>query len=135
MNMFYSYRRIKGFTLVEVIIAMVILSMTVAGLLSVFLSAHRFVGRAKRRLFAVNYARSLAESLRNEVRQDKWDCNIDDAGCGGLGLTTNLLGDWTTPINFNEGGITYSRRYKVESVGTSDYRKVSIKVTWQEPQI
>ena len=54
----------KGFTLVEVIVALVILVSTSAGIFASFIAAQRYGASAKRRIVEVNFARQKLEELK-----------------------------------------------------------------------
>ena len=107
-----------GFTLVEVIVALVILVSTAAGIFASFIAAQGYSANAKRRIVAVNFARQKLEELRPEVRQDTWNT-------GGLKITA-----WTPyeplPATLPGDG----RRYQVESVPGVNYRKVTVEIKY-----
>ena len=66
----------KGLSLVEILIAMLILAIAAAGLFSSFVAANRFISRSKRRLAAVNLARQINEDLFKYVKADDWESNL-----------------------------------------------------------
>ena len=130
-----------GFTLVEVVIAAVIMSLTIGGLFSVFISSNRFVQRANRRLAAVNLAQDQLERRREFVRIDTWNDANDDTNLGTTGGTWNP-GGWIAgpPV----GAITQSYRYWVvddpspgnpvpAAAAARAARRVFMQVQWTEP--
>ncbi|MDP2938963.1 MAG: type II secretion system protein [Candidatus Omnitrophota bacterium] len=119
----------KSLTLVEIVVAMVILSASVTGLFATFVSGRRIAERAKRRLIAINYARQIAESLKSAVRQDTYDTG--DLGCGVFPCNQ------VSPIASPSGLFNPLNIYRIENilVGSVNMRKVTIKVTWDEPPL
>lgn len=59
----------NAFTLLEIIIAMLILSMVTAGTYGLFVTNHRFIAEAKHRLQAINQATAVAERLKMFVSE------------------------------------------------------------------
>jgi prepilin-type N-terminal cleavage/methylation domain-containing protein len=120
----------KGFSLIEIIVAAIIMAMTIGGIFSVFSGGNRFVLRASRRLAAVNVAQAEIENRRIEVRYDTWNT-------GGLAPT-----DWTA----YSGPLTLppqAYRYKIDidssglptAIPDSDARcrRMFMRVGWAEP--
>lgn len=58
-----------AFTLLEIVIAMLILSMVTAGTYGLFVTNHRFIAEAKHRLQAINQATAVAERLKMFVSE------------------------------------------------------------------
>jgi prepilin-type N-terminal cleavage/methylation domain-containing protein len=113
-------RRCKGFTLVEIVVATVVLSLVAVGFFATFLSARYLVERSKRRLKAMEIARERIEVMRREVRADWWySGNASDP------LLPN--GTWTGWNSAMHTG--YSVRYKVDpGPVNTEYRKVTVQV-------
>ena len=116
----------KGVTLVEIIIATLVLALMATGFFSVFLSGRAFVQRSKRRVLAVEIARQEVEKMRHLVKADTWY----------LGNATDPLnptGIWTawntTPTGNSVTFPGYSVRYRIDpGPGSAGYRKVSVQV-------
>ncbi len=108
----------KGFTLVEVMVSLVILSLVATGVFSVLVSARHLVSRSKRRLGAAELARWEIENKRWAVRSDWWDT-----------VNQTSIHGWTSWVYSG----TYRTRYKVESVPGYDCRKITVEVRWDEP--
>ncbi|HDZ76478.1 MAG TPA: prepilin-type N-terminal cleavage/methylation domain-containing protein [Candidatus Omnitrophica bacterium] len=133
---------LKGFTLTEVVIAAVIMSLTIGGLFSIFISSNRFVQRANRRLAAVNLAQDQIERRREFVREDTWTEANDNANLGTTGGTWNP-GGWIAGPSV--GAIAQSYRYWVEDDSSPGNpvpaaagaafpaRRVFMQVQWTEP--
>ena len=60
----------KGFSLLEIVIAMLILSLVVAGLFGLFVSSSKFITESRHRLQALEYAKMVAENLKVYVTED-----------------------------------------------------------------
>ena len=133
----------RGFTLTEVVIAAVIMSLTIGGLFSVFISSNRFVQRANRRLAAVNLAQDQIERRREFVRVDTWANANDDTNLGITGVGAWNPGGW---IAGPPAAILQSYRYQViddpsaehpvsaaAAAGVLPARRIFMQVIWTEP--
>lgn len=111
----------KGFSLVEIMVAMVILSLLATGLFSVIVSSRYLVGRSRKRFQAIEIARGRIEQCRRYVRGDS------DA-------FLNPNSTWTA-----WDGVTFapfSVRYRVDPApGAFQYRKITCQVQWSESSI
>jgi prepilin-type N-terminal cleavage/methylation domain-containing protein len=67
-----------GLSLVEILIAMLILAIAAAGLFSSFVAANRFVSRSKRRMAAINFSRQISEELYKKVQADTWNISANN---------------------------------------------------------
>ena len=127
----------KGFTLLEVMLAMVILSSICAGMLGVFVIGKRTIGTSGHRVQAFDFCRQTIESLRGSVGITG---NTDlDAG------TDKATDALTGPVK-TLGGV---RHYSVWDVdldpnvdsdgdgdfnNDADYKRVTVRVHgWTEP--
>lgn len=114
----------KSLTLVEVVVAMVILVSVIAGLLSVFTASRRFTMHSKYRLCAVNIARETLESLKADIRSDTWD----------TGRLKDSADAWVALPQVIVGSVAYTPEYKVAKVieGGQElgFRKVTARVRW-----
>ena len=134
-----------GFTLVEVLVSLVIISITATGIFASFIAAQHYVQRSKRRIIAFNFARQQFERLKPSVREDTWantpQCDPD---LNGMALTSTLncpsyspaepvWTDWKNlPGDFgNSATWNGRRRYKVEASGSGDYRAVTAEIRWR----
>lgn len=125
-----------SFTLLEIVIAMLILSLVVAGLFGLFVNSTKFIVESQHRLQAMNYARMVAEQLKVYVSADP----DTPAGAGaalaeGLEKAPSTIG-LDDSITF--GGVPMSCKYDVDEdiniLGSlTDLDKVTITVTWTEP--
>jgi Tfp pilus assembly protein PilV len=119
-----------GLTLVEVIVASVILVITVAAVLLVFITEEEAVARAGRRMQAIDFCRQTLEELRNSVGADTWPTN-------GL-LATGGPYAHSLPLSELRDKFSGTRQYTVTDIdadidGEIDYKSVTVTVTWQGP--
>ncbi len=120
-------KRQSGFTLIEVIIASLLVSTVMAMLLAAFISANRWVSPEYN--VAHYLARQQLERLSEQVRQDWWDVSTTDP-------EQRLNPAYNPPTRPDEtltlDGLSYTRNYVVSSVTTNgrDYRKAKVTVSW-----
>ncbi len=124
----------KGFTLVEIMVAMIILATVVAGVMASFVASQRFITRSTRRLQAANYSREVFELLRDGVDGAKWN---DFAGTDRLDIKGWT--DCTADLGVNLSSLAAfggQCQYKVETpLGQliDGYRQVTVRIRWTEP--
>ena len=122
-----------GFTLVEVIVSLLILLTTAAGIFASFTAAQNYVLRSKRRIAVVNFARQKFEELRPYVRQDTWTNSTSGANFlyapesssqlySELFFFSSISSTWTGLLN-----------YTVTNTVNTASRMVSITANWTEP--
>lgn len=129
----------KGFTLIEIMIAAMIMAVTIGGLFSVFIAGNRFVLRSSRRLAAVNFAQEQIENRREFVRFDTWP-NANDGN--NLGVTGGgVWTAWSGPSTFQPTSFRYSveqaPRFNTPvpfAIQLQGCRRVYLQVRWSEPQ-
>jgi prepilin-type N-terminal cleavage/methylation domain-containing protein len=121
----------SGFTLMEILVAMVLLSVVAASALSSFSSSTTVV--QSKHNTALNVARSYLEQLYEYVRQDTYG-NVN-APLALSGATLPSSGTQTLD------GVVYTTTYQVnpdtpftpidvDGDGLEDYRKVRMAVSW-----
>ncbi len=121
-----------GFTLVEIIVSLMILLVTVAGVYASFVAAQRYTISAKHRIAAVNFARKQFEELRPYVRQDTWNNNT--AGVNLLYAPNTGSPQIYPPVSVDlSNGWLANVSYNVASTDTTTNRTVTVNVTWTEP--
>jgi prepilin-type N-terminal cleavage/methylation domain-containing protein len=119
----------RGFTLVEIMVAMVVLSMLAAGLFSVMVSARHFIARSKRRLIATELARGEMERLRDYIDGLTWN---NGSGVDPLAPNAGWTG-WSSLAT--RGGVTYQYRYRATDDSNFSRRAVHLQVRWDETTI
>jgi prepilin-type N-terminal cleavage/methylation domain-containing protein len=101
--------RQRALSLVEIIVAITILSITMVGLLNVFFSANRRSNISRNQVIAAEAGKLYLESLQMLVRQDTWNAG------------TNYLGNYGStacgaPLTINNH--TYTPACTMTSVST-----------------
>jgi len=112
----------KSATLVELLVAAVIVSLVLAAILATFLTVKAYIYRANKRTVATNLSRSNSYSLGKSV-----SANWDDS--------THPLSTGTESIDsYSIDGIDYgpNNEYTVEDEPAFDYRKISITINYPE---
>jgi prepilin-type N-terminal cleavage/methylation domain-containing protein len=142
-------RRQEGFTLVEIMIATLLIAIMTTGLCSVALNSRKGVGPAKRKIAAAEAGRRLLEQLKGYVTADKDSGDLPGPGAGSKGWTlpgescgdcfalsagTHELdpGIWLpSDLASYNGKISYA----VTSLSTPNGNQPTVKltITWDEP--
>ena len=124
----------KGFTLIEIIIATLILALVTTGLAHVFLAGKRHILHTRSKIQAAELGRLFLDYLPMHVRQDTWD-----QAANALSITLPAGRDCASqpgcpalPAERTLDGITYNPQYYISNVGTS-LRKVKVTINWTEP--
>lgn len=134
---------LTGFTLVEVVVAVVIVAATAAGIFASFIAAQGYVSRARGRISSVNAFRQQVETLRAGVSQETWgnppNCDPDNNGLA-VTATLNCAGSdpgWTGWKNFTGtfGTAPWNGRrcYRVVEVTPGGPRQTEVQINWTEP--
>jgi len=112
----------KGFTLTEIIVAMVILAAVMAGLTNVLVSGSRYLLHSRSRMSSAELGKLFLDPLQNDVRQDSW--------VTGNNLTVGTRAG--TPVTLD--GIPYNASYDISNhPQASGIRKVKLTLNWTEP--
>jgi len=111
----------KGFTLVEIIVATLILALVTTGLAYVFLAGKRHLLHTRSKIQAAELGRLFLAPLQRDVRQDQWGSNCLSAGTGCPGAQT-------------VDNITYTPTYnRTLNYPIANLNKVKVTITWNEP--
>ncbi len=120
--------RNKGFSILEVLVAMILLSIIVSGMFATFSIVGKGPGKLDLpELKGLIFARDTLERLKNIVSEDPVraaplvDSNADPA----LGTTYS---DPTTDASFTRTYTVYD--VDMNTDGIIDYKRVTVKVTW-----
>lgn len=119
----------RGFSLLEVLVAMVLLGIIVSGMLATFSIVGKGPGKLSvPELQALNYARYTLENLSNSISEDpvRGAALLDDNPDPNIGTT------YSVPIVDLP---TFTREYTVNDVdmngdGVIDYKSVTVTVQW-----
>ena len=111
----------KALTLLEIIVSIIILSVTMIGMTNLFMSAKRYIMHSRARMGGGELGKLFLDPLQMEVRQDTWDTNANN-----LRIRHNDQGQSQT-IN----GITYVPIYDVTDAGLG-MRRAVVTINWKE---
>ena len=115
----------KGLSLLEILIAALILTLVITGLVSIFVSGKRLILHSRARISAGELGKFFLDPLKIQVRQDEWqwgaNCLSNNAACN--------------PQQETVGPITYNAVYNTSDVllGPGGPRRVTVNITWNEP--
>ena len=139
----------KGLTLVEIVVATVLLSMVTVGFISITLSSNTLLERSKRRLFAAEVAQYVLESLKSHVSSLHWNVTTSPIAEGGHPAiegdadgwidmdTEDFLEAGNSAFGWSDFATRFNGRwqYTVTAGETGfEYRSVSVNVFWDEEQ-
>lgn len=131
----------KGQTLLELLAAGVILSLVVGGMVSVFLSAKRFILHSRSRVAAAEIGRNLVDYLQMHVRADTWNITTqNDLAATTLAyrycdddMSHTQQTDCITQSERTLNTIIYSANYSISDAPTNpNLRKVVARISWNE---
>lgn len=138
----------NAFTLLEIIIAMLILSMVTAGTYGLFVTNHKFIIEAKHRLQAVNYAIAVAEKLKMYVSEnpelpenagvalEPGEHSPNDIGLDGIPSIDGIEDkEWSYVVTDMPSieGVVEGGKYLVADLPKTEFKKVTVTVKWSEP--
>lgn len=113
--------RKEGLTLLEILVAMLILALVMIGIVNVFIAGRRHLGHSRAKIQAAQLGRLFLAPLQNQVRQDQWGSNC---------LSSNpTIG---CPAEETLGPITYTPVYDISDGPINNLRKVKVTITWNE---
>ena len=121
-----------GFTLVEVLVALLVLSIGMLGIAALYLESLRASRQALVRTEAVTLAGDIADRIRsNRNPVNNYDCGgTCDAGEGGNAIAIADLNDWRTAVTATLPGGTTSITYTPPAANTPAV--YDIVVSWTE---
>jgi hypothetical protein len=121
------YRNKTGLSLLEIIVALLILSLVMYGLTSLFVMSKGFVSHSSSRILSMEVAKYFFEDPGLAVTAENYtanqNCLYNNTSCSGANVTYN--------------GMVYNITYDTQNVTNSTnadttLRKVIINVTWTE---
>jgi len=114
----------KGFSLFEILISLIILSIAITGITVLFTSSKRFILHGRSTFSGTELGKFFLDPLQMYVRQDTWGTNCVSTN----GVNTNCS---TVPQVIN--GISYTPVYTKTQVGVTSLRRVTLNLNWIEP--
>lgn len=112
----------KGVSLLEILVAAIIMALVVAGMANIFIAGKRHIFHSRYRITGGELGRLFLEPLAKDVRQDTWSSNCLGAGSG-------------CPTAATVDNVAYTSTYTigdVDSGNPSSPRKVKVKLEWNE---
>jgi hypothetical protein len=121
----------KGFSLLENLIAAIVLMLIIFGMMGIFLAGRQHIAHSRSLVAAAELGRYYLTPLQMQVRQDQWDWTEN---CLGMKDKDKCESDLLLqPQNIN--GIIYTPHYAVSDAppGITTVRKVKLTISWDEP--
>jgi len=121
----------KGLTLLEIIVAAMIMALVMAGIANIFVAAKRHIFHTRFRMTGSELGHWYLDPLAEQVRQDKWGSNC---------LSSNPTDCLKEKVSQSLDNKDYNPKYEIEDavkvIGTplplSKVRKVKVKIEWKE---
>jgi Tfp pilus assembly protein PilV len=112
----------KALTLLEIIVSIIILSVTMIGLANIFISGKRYILHARARMGGGELGKFFLDPLQAEVREDTWNAP-------GNNLTVQPYPHMQEGVN----NIIYNYTYTVAPApGNANLRRVVAEIGWNE---
>jgi len=129
-------RNKRSTTLFEIIVATVIFSLVIAGILGVFVAGKRHIMHAQGRMTSSEIGKLFIDPLQFSVRQDTWDntsngLSLGITSCSASGDQNPACPSVATQRIINN--IDYTAQYNVSALPNTDLRKVAVRINWDEP--
>ena len=117
----------KGFTLIEIIVATLIIAVLAGGLFGAFWGAQYLLNRARHRIQAYNFAVEALDKLRSNYAYS----SIPSMSIGSNHSETEIeAGGIMRGEVLNLGG---ALTYDITEPQVNGYKEVTVKVHWDEP--
>lgn len=110
-----------GFSLIEILVATVIFSLVMLGLVGVFVAAKGHIMRSRERMISAEIGKFFIDPLQMDVKQENWDTSIFV-----LGKSPN-----TQEINNTD----FTSTYVIADVASTDLHRVITTITWPDSAI
>lgn len=131
--------RNRGFSLVEIIVATIILSLTILGLLGVFVAGNNWVVHFRERSTSAELGKLFVDPLQMDVREDTWTSGVagnaltaGDTYCDNdAGHTQNKNCPTQEQRTVNAKEFTTGYRITADSPAAK-LRKVTTIIRWSE---
>lgn len=127
----------RSAVLFEIIVATLIFSLVVAGLVSIFVASRRHMQHARERMTSSEMGKLFLEPLQLAVLQETWNSNALNLGtfyCDSDPAHAALQNPACPAVASQRiiNNINYTVRYDVTNVPGTDLRKVIATVHWDE---
>lgn len=122
----------KGLTLIEIMIAVLIILIAAAGILGAFVGGHQLMYYSRHRLQAVNFAREALDKLRCDYEYDSSAMaagSHDEVSDPAICASGNIIRGEMQGLN------SAVLTYKVEpEPQDGSYKEVTVSVQWKESE-
>ena len=112
----------KGLSLLEILVASLILALVLAGLLNIFVAGKRWVLHNRLRMTGGELGKFFLDPLQNEVRQDTWSTS-----CLGTGTCPDQTAGPAQGLDR-----TYTASYTVSPGPIANIQKVKVDISYPE---
>ncbi len=115
--------RKKGLTILEILVASIILAIVTAGLANIFFVGKKYILRSRSRMAAGELGKVFLDPLQMDVRQDLWTSNClgSEIGCPGPEAV---------------GPVTYTPVYDITPGSpVANLNKVKVTIKWDDPKL
>lgn len=121
----------RGFTLIEVLVGMIIVALTFGGLVATFTAVNNYISRSGKKLTASNFARSVLGELNNSVKADEWNDSSKPLYPNDEMNPEYIL---AFPASFSEysGSYTVTNGPDIDGDTQPDYRIVTVTVNYPD---
>ncbi|MEA3560842.1 MAG: prepilin-type N-terminal cleavage/methylation domain-containing protein [Candidatus Omnitrophota bacterium] len=122
-------RKKTGFSLVEVIVALIVLGLAASGMMAPFIMGRENVNLASRRIDALNLAIERIEDLKGKV-------GIPGITPGRIAPDELAAGaHGPNPVGGDLAAFGGQRKYTIQdNIAGTNLKQVTLTVTWNEPQ-
>ncbi|MDD5155341.1 MAG: prepilin-type N-terminal cleavage/methylation domain-containing protein [Candidatus Omnitrophica bacterium] len=121
----------KALTLMEIIVSLTILSITMVGLLNVFISAKKHSLRNRSRVSASELAKYFLDPLQMQVRQDQWYPSCNSSNCLCTNGASGCPGNYSQSVGVS-GNMTYVPNYSISDISGTTLKKVQLTINWTQ---
>jgi prepilin-type N-terminal cleavage/methylation domain-containing protein len=135
----------KGFSLVEIIVASILLAIICAGIFSVSASSKKIVSVTSQRHEATEVAQAVLENLRSYLNLSIWENSSSliwpTGSWNGWYTFSDVSNSLTTRISNVFSGSEFATKYQgrwrfkiddPDGAGPFEYRKATVEVNWTE---
>lgn len=109
----------RAFTLLEVLVAAIILTLITGSLIATFIHGKRYVLHSRNRMTAAEAGKFFLEPLQMEVRQDTWDTDVNN-------LKVKGYPNSVVKVDVEN----YTANYTITNF--TGLRKVKLNLTWDD---
>jgi len=122
----------NGLTLLEIIVAAMIMALVMAGIANIFVAAKRHIFHNRFRMTGSELGHWYLDPLAAQVRRDKWGSNC---------LTSDPTDCLEEEVSQSLDNMTYNPNYEIDYAVSgsvlplSEVRKVKVTLRWNEPTL